>query len=168
MVICTEKSQQTLGLDRPVPHDPPSCRLLYRRAQRGGLSKTVGARADRLSRGTLLHGLLGSLSKGPAVRTTHGVWQRCRANQSRRTMEQYVTPTPGTLCPPDTLLFQIRNDARGLFAFVPSSLQSFSLSHLIYPLPKKEVIKRCELRKPCVIHIVACTSKESTSSPSEA
>ena len=138
MVICAEKSQPTLGLDRFVSHDTASRCLLHRRPQRGGLSKTVGAYPGGLSRRTLLHRLWGSLSKSSPVRTTHRVWQRGRANESHRTVEQHVTPTFGPLCPSDLIVFQIRDDARSLFALISSSLQSLVTSHLIYPLPEKE------------------------------
>lgn len=101
------------------------------------LVNNCGRASQRLiARDTVARTGVGSLAKSHSARAAHGVRQGDRTNESRRTMEQYVAPTLGTLCQNDIILFQIRGNARSLFALVPSALQSFFASFLIYPLPK--------------------------------
>lgn len=112
--------------------------LCHRRPQCGDLPKVVGAHPCGLSHGSLLHRLLGGISKRHPRRSTYGVWQRQRLDRACRTLEQHAASAARTLCEKNLVILEVGSDARDMSTIVHSSLQPLVVSHLISPLPHFE------------------------------
>jgi len=123
MVIRLEESEQTVDLDCFVSANPASGSFCHWRPLGAHLSKVVGEDSRRLSSWALFYGFLGGISIGDSARTAHSRWERVWRNGARRTMEQHLAATLGTVCPKNFVVFKERCNARNMFIFISASLQ---------------------------------------------
>ena len=83
MVIGAEKEPETLDLDGALTPHPTSRGRRHRRPQRSELPQAVGTHPGVVSSGSVLYGLLGSLSKRHSSSAAYAVWQREWADRAR-------------------------------------------------------------------------------------
>src|SRR5947209_3697216 len=118
-----EKSEQAVGLGRPVPRDPPGGRLRRQRPLARDLSETVDGHPRGLSRRPLLQRLPGGVPTRHPRRAAHGRGQGVWPDGSRRAVEQHAAATARTFRQEELVLLQVRHDARVVPATLPARLQ---------------------------------------------